>query len=89
MAGKNSANFKSSSPVKDAGLSSLKLGFKSRREHLRFSTADSGSDKLEASLYVPANHVNYEYCYQNGNCKRRYYLFNVVSPDLYSGVSDN
>ena len=43
MAGKNSANFKSSSPVKDAGLSSLKLGFKSRREHFENSESSQGS----------------------------------------------
>ena len=34
MAGKNSANFKSYSPVKDAALSRPKLGFKSRWEQM-------------------------------------------------------
>ena len=56
MAGKNSANFKSSSPVKDAGLSSLKLGFKSRREHPAFSPASAGSKRDEqADSYKPKN----------------------------------
>ncbi len=35
----------SSSPAKDAGLSILQLGFKSRREHLKIPTTSSGSER--------------------------------------------
>ncbi len=40
----------SSSPVKDASLSRLRPGFKSRREHLAFSPSGAGS-KREHQAY--------------------------------------